>query len=273
MQGGIFIVIYADVLFIVNFFITFLLLQITAKLGKRNPKTIRFVFASALGGGYSLIILADNLPFYLSAISKAVSAMLLVLITFGFKNLKSFASLFFIFLFSSFVFLGIIAGIQMIFASDRISINNGEIYFDINAKQLLFTALFSYICSCVVIRLYNKKLAYGEVYNIVIKNNEKEVSLFALCDTGNKLKEPFSGYPVVIVRAELVCDLFDENKVRLIPATTVNSSSYLKAFKPEYIRVKTKKGYEKIENVYIALSDDLNSKDFSAVINPEILSL
>ena len=272
-QGGIFIVIYADVLFIVNFFITLLLLEITAKAGKRNPKTIRLVISSALGGMYSLIILVDDIPFALMLISKIAFAVLVILISFSFGRLKSFISMLFIFLFLNFVFLGIIAGVQMLFSSDKISINNGEIYFDINARQLLVAALLAYVFSCFFIRIYNKKLAAGEIYSLIIENNSKEVNVFALGDTGNKLREPFSDYPVIIVKAEIVSDLFDESKVRLIPATTINSKSYLKAFKPDCVKLKTAKGYEIIENVYVALSNDMNSNSFSAVINPEIISV
>ena len=272
-QGGIFIVIYADVLFIINFFITLLLLEITAKAGKRNPKTFRIVISSILGGAYSLIILVDEIPFALLLVSKIAFALAVILISFSFGRLKSFLSMLFIFLFSNFVFLGIIAGVQLLFHSDKISINNGEIYFDINAKQLLLASLLAYAASCLIIRLYNKKLASGEVFSIIIKNGEKELSVFALSDTGNKLREPFSNAPVIVVKSELLQGFFDEERARLIPAATVNSKSFLSAFKPESVKIKTKKGWQKIDNAYVALSDEINSNSFSAIINPEILSV
>ena len=65
-----FIVIYLDVLFIINFFITFLLLEITARLCKKEPRLFRLVLSAAFGGMYSMIILVDNLPWYISLISK-----------------------------------------------------------------------------------------------------------------------------------------------------------------------------------------------------------
>ena len=256
-----------------NFFITFLLLEISAKLSKRSAKTIRLVIASSIGGAYSLIILAPDIPIYISVILKALCAVIMLLVVFGFVRLKRFIKLLFIFLFSNFAFLGIITGIQLIFKSDRICTNNGEIYFDINAKQLLLSALIAYLASCIIIRLYNKKLGAGEIYSLVIENDSKEVSLFALSDTGNKLREPFSDCPVIIVKKESCENLFDESKARLIPASTVNSSSYLMAFKPQSVKIKTSRGYEEINNVYIALSDEMNSESFSAIINPEILSV
>ena len=250
-----------------------MLLRITAKAGKRNPALFRLIISAALGGLYSMIILIDDIQLYITALSKIAFSVLIMLISFGFTKIKSFFSMLLIFLFSNFLFLGIITGLQMIFKSDKIITKNGEVYFDISARELLLTALVAYIASCVIIRIYNKRLSAGEIYNLIIVNNSKEISVFALSDTGNKLREPFSNYPVIIVKKEIAKELFDEKNARLIPASTINSSSYLKAYKPECVKVKTAKGYEKIENVFIALSDDLDSKNFSAVINPEIISV
>ncbi|MBQ9530783.1 MAG: sigma-E processing peptidase SpoIIGA [Eubacterium sp.] len=260
-------------MFIINFFITFLLLQISSKIAKRGAKTLRLVAGATLGGAYSLIILIDDIPIYIFLSSKILCAVLLILITFGFMRIKSFISVLMIFLFSNFVFLGVITGIQMLFKSNRICTNNGEIYIDINAKELILSALFAYLAACIIIRLYNKKLGAGEIYSIIIENNSKEVSLFALSDTGNKLREPFSDYPVIIVKKDSCKELFDENSARLIPSSTINSSSYLTAYKPQCVKVKTSRGYEKIENVYVALSEEMNAESFSAIINPEIISV
>ena len=161
----------------------------------------------------------------------------------------------------------------MLWNSSKICTNNGEIYFDINAKELLLSAILAYIASCIIIRLYNNRLGAGEIYTLIIENNSKKVKVFALSDTGNKLREPFSDYPVIIVKKESCKELFDESKARLIPASTINSSSFLYAYKPQYVRIKTTKGYEEIKDVYIALSDEIKSDGFSAIINPEILSV
>lgn len=45
------------------------------------------------------------------------------------------------------------------------------------------------------------------------------------------------------------------------------------AFKPDKIILKSSKGREVIENAYVALSDDIKDDKYSAVLNPEILSV
>lgn len=264
-------VIYVDVLFIINFFITFLLLRVTSVLSKRNFSVIRAVVASAFGGLYSLIILADNISPVLLTLSKPVAAVVFLLIAFKFYRVRQFVISLFVFLFANFVFLGIIAGIYFLSRSDMIVIHNSIVYFDISARSLLGCAFFAYIFSCVIVRLYNRALSKKEIYTITVEYNSKSVTLFAFADTGNNLTEPFSNAPVIIADREKISQLSRGAKTRIIPISTVNSQSLLTAFKPDRVTVKASGFSEVIDNVYIAMSDDIKEKSFSAIINPKIL--
>ena len=247
-------------------------MRITAKIAKKDGNLKRLVPAAAVGGLYSMIILAD-IPPLLSVIFKILACSLIILLAFRFYRVKSFFLTVLIFIFTNFLFLGIIIGVYLIFKSDMIAVKNGSVYFGIGARGLLLCAFFAYILSGIIIRIYNRRLAKGEVYTLEITNKGKTVTAFALSDTGNRLREPFSNEGVIVVKSEIAKDIFDENRMRLIPASTVNSSSYLKAFKPDKIIVKNSNGKEEIENAYVALSDEMQKDGFSAVLNPEILSV
>ena len=253
-----FIVIYLDVLFIINFFITFLLLEITARLCKKEPRLFRLVLSAAFGGLYSMIILVENLPWYISLISKIAACVLIILIAFKFYRVKSFAVALGIFLFSNFLFLGIIVGIYLLSGNQMIAVNNSTVYLNIGAKALLFSAAAAYVIASLVVRIYNKSVSKGDIYSLVIENGGRE---------------PFSDSPVIVVEKEKASCLFENEKARIVPVTSVNKNSYLQAYKPDKITIKTAKGEEVIEKAYIALSDKMKSSGFSAVINPEILSL
>jgi len=261
------------VLFVINFFICFLLLQITAKLAKRSIKTYAHIISSAVGGVYSFIILLDTLNYFVLSVSRAISAAVIVLIAFGFKSLKSFAFTYLLFISSSFIVLGVICALAMLTKSEFISVHNSTVYFDISARGIVLSALFAYILSCVIVRLYNRALSKNEIYTLEIENEGKSVSLFAFCDTGNKLREPFSNYPVIVADSDKIRPLMTETKTRVIPASTVNSRSFLMSFKPDRVTVKTKNGQEELQNVYVALSDEVKTDGFCAVFNPEILSV
>lgn len=259
-------------LFITNFFITFLLLEVTARLTKRQAKTLRLVGASALGGLFALTILL-SLPLVLSYALKIAEGILLLIAAFEFHRIKSFIATLLVFLFSSFTFLGVIIGLYFITKSDKIAIRGGNIYFDIGARELLFCSFIAYVFACFIVRLYNKRLSKGDVYLIEIENNSHTKTLYALSDTGNRLREPFTNSSVIVANRDKLASLYDENRLRVIPASTVNSKGVLYAFKADRVRVKCEKGDEIINGAYIALSDDMNESGYSAVINPEILSV
>lgn len=267
------IVIYVDVLFVVNFFINFLLLQITAKLTKKDSKLYKLIISSCLGGLYSFIILLNELPSYIVVLSKLLVAAVMVLIAFKFYRLSSFLKAVLVFFFSSLIILGVVVGVYFATKTDLIAINNSSVYFNISARGLLLSASLSYVLSCVIIRFYNRSLSKNEFYSLEIYNNNEEVKLNALVDTGNKLREPFSNNPVIIVDSEKCKKIVGSANLRYIPASTVTGEALLEAFKPERVVIKAANESEVVENVYIALSNDVKNDGYSAVINPEILSV
>lgn len=242
-------------------------------MSKKQPKTIRFIIASAFGGLYSFIIFANELNPVVLGLTKILAAIIIVLIAFRFYRVKSFSITLGLFLVSNFIMLGIIIGLYLLTKSKYIIVNNSIFYFDISARGLLVCAFFAYLLSCLVVKIYNRSLSKNEVYKIVIENNSKSVVLFALADTGNKLYEPFSNSPVIIADKRAVEDIVCDSTIRIIPASTVNNSSFLQGFRPDKVTVKTADGDEIIENIYIAMSENMKKNNFSAVINPEILSV
>ncbi len=266
-------VIYVDVLFVVNFFINYFLLGVTAKFSKFNPKTFRLILASALGGAYSLIILADNIGVIVLWASKLIVAALMLLVAFSYHRVKSFALSFLIFAFVNLIFLGMIIGVCITFNPQSVAVHNSVVYFDISARGLLFCAFVAYLLSCIVVRIHNRRLLKREIYSITIFANNQQVTLYAFLDTGNKLREPFSDTPVIIADKSKVAHCATNKNIRLIPTSTVNSQSLLTAFKADKVIIKSSTGQEVVENLYIALTDQLNNQSYSAIINPEILHI
>ncbi len=247
-------------------------MQATAKFTKKETKTSRFLLASAIGGVYSFVILFD-LPTVVVALSKALAAGVIVAAAFRFLRVKSFLAAYAVFFFTNYVFLGIVYGLTLAFKTPYIMLDNGTVYVNIGARGLLASAFFAYIVSCLAVRIYNRRLAAGQIYTLTVENGGNTAKLYAFSDTGNKLREPFSDAPVIIADKRKVESLVAPDKVRIIPASTVNSNSFMLSFRPERVTVHTANGAEELQNVYIALSDDMHSDTFSAIINPEILSV
>lgn len=262
-------VIYADVLFIINFFITFFLLQLTAKLSKNNDKLWRIVLGSLIGGVYSLVILADDLHFLVSIAGKLAVGALIILVSFRLRGFKNYVKELFVFFLANFMFLGIIIGTWMIFKPKGVLINNSTVYFDISARLLLFSAMLAYLLSVLIIRIYNNKISAKELYRAVVYKNNREYKFFAFADSGNNLKEPFSDYPVIVADKSLFDSVETE---RLIPYSTIGNEGVLCAFKPDKVVIKTSRGQTEISDVYVALNNNVRKGEYRGILNPKILN-
>lgn len=262
-------VIYIDILFVVNFFITFFLLLVTAKFSKRSEKLWRIVLASFTGGVYSLVILWDSLNFAVSCIGKLAAAMIIIFAAFKFKGFKTYIKEVGIFFFVNLLFVGIIIGLWFIFKPDGVVINNSTVYFNVSARNLLITALIAYLISVVIIRIYNNKTSVKELYSVTVYNNENKTKFFAFADSGNNLKEPFSDFPVIVADDSLF-----ENAPcqRLIPFSSVGGEGVLSAFKPDKVEISSSLGSVEINDVYIALSSSVKKGEYQGILNPKLLN-
>ncbi len=261
-------IIYVDVLFVVNFFITYLLLLLTKLFIKENTKTSRLLLSSLAGGLYSLVILLDELHFLITVLGKIIISAIIILIAFGFKRADVFFRTLGIFYFSNMLLLGVILALWLIFKPQGITIHNDVLYFDIPARTLLISALAAYLTALLVVKIYNRTVGKNEIYSLTIFKDGAQVHMYAFADTGNKLKEPFSDYPVIVVDSSKVS--FDTQRV--IPFNSVGGEGVLKAFKPDKIKISSGKKSFETDRVYVAVST-VDSKDFSAILNPEIINI
>lgn len=255
----------------INFFLTFLLLELSAKLSKLAPSFCAVIIASIIGSLYSLIIFVDDINPFLLEISKLIASVIILLVAFRFNRLGLFIKVLVIYYISSFLLLGFIMAMCFIFKLKFVAINNSVLYFNISAPVIIASAFVAYLLSSLFIRLYNRGLSKNELYTLIIENKGTTVRLNALLDTGNRLKEPFSNRPVIVVDSNKI-KTCDEN-VRQVPVSTINGTTILTAFKPDKIILKSTKGEEIIENAYIALSEEIGSENYSAIFNNDILSI
>ena len=121
--GGIFLIVYADILFVLNFFITYLLLMLTKALTKSTAKTIRMLLGAFIGAVYSLVIFIPGLNVITTVLGRLGVSLLIVFFSFGFVRASVFLKKTICFYFSNLVFLGVILAIWLSFKPKGIFIN------------------------------------------------------------------------------------------------------------------------------------------------------
>lgn len=136
--------------------------------------------------------------------------------------------------------------------------------------------------------------------NIKIKLNNEEIKTKAMIDSGNMLKEPITGTPVIVVESTLLegaipheilknleqiiggdFNKIDEEikkeymtKLKLIPYSSLGKQNgMLLGIKPDFIEIQKEENFEKIDNVIIGIyNKSLTRKgEYRALLGIELL--
>ena len=246
-------IIYIDLLIIVNFLFDFLLLLTINIALKRYTKIYRLILAS-LFGEITLLSLFIPISSYLLTILKVVMGIIMVLIAFGYKNIK-YSLYNALYLYMTSVILG------------------GFIYFlniefeNMNYLIILFIApliLYVFIKSIKVLK--EIKNYYYKV-SILFENNFK-IEITGFLDTGNKLIDPITRKPIILINKKKIKGCINIRSPMYVPYNSLNHHGLLECIKPKYIMINDKK----LTNYLVGLSEEsfqLNGID--CLLNYKIL--
>lgn len=274
-------VIYIDVLIFLNTIITFLLLLASSRLMKLYPSAGRFAIASVLGGISSLIILAPEMGFFLSLLTKLLFSLVIVTCAYNPRSFSAIAKETGYFFAVNFIFAG-----MMLFASSLpgislINYNNGAVYINFSFFSLIASCIICYAVTCILGRLTKHKNSDCEVLFVQIFHNGKTVRSAAIADTGNALSDPYTGKALIVADKATLEPILPENirlyletgtcedGIKLIPCNTVTGSSLMPCFKADKISIKSEKTATELTNREIAVSSQQLTE---IILPPSILS-
>ena len=240
---------YVDILVILNTLVNYFILLAIRKITHSYTKRWRIALGAFVGGLSSLLLFLEHLNIIMTLL-KILSGVLMIAVTFEIKPIKQFVKKLFFLFAITFLFGGVTYAIYIFFDKDILIYSNGIIYFDVDMTFLVICSVISYFVITLITKYTDKKSSKNKEYYITIENNGKGVSCTGLMDTGNNLREPFSDYPVIIVDKSIFNQLYTSETTRIIPVSTVNGESIIKAFKPQKVII----GDFVTEKVYIGES-------------------
>ena len=253
--------IYVDLLFFLNTAFDFLLLLTVNIILRRNVKLLRIMFG-ALFGGSSIFILFFKINSFELFILKILISIIMILITFKFKNKKYFfKNLFFLYTAS------MILGGFLYFLNVEFSYKQEGLVFYHNGLSINF--IFLIITSPLILYIYIRqgiklKTNYSKYYKVNIYIDNKKIRLTGFLDTGNKLKDPYSKKPIIIVNERLIKN---KKKYYYIPIKTINEESLIKCIKPDKIEIESI-GYK---DAVIGLSKTKIDEDVDCILQESLL--
>ncbi len=212
---------YLDLIMIFNFLMNINVIYITSFILKRKVKIKYIIIASILGIIPTLIYLICNI-FLVNTLFFIVFSFIISVIVFGYKSIiYTIKNIIYMYLVS--VLLG------------------GSLYmFNLRINNPLLNILILIILSIFFNRIYYKLLLNlkennSSYYQVSIHYKNEVISCIGFLDTGNKIIDPYRGYPVILLNNNLLKQTID--KYILVPYYTVNGSSLLKCFRPDNIYI------------------------------------
>lgn len=217
--------IYLDLIFLLNFIIDFLIIVTESIVLKNNTKFIKLVLSS-LVGSLSLVILFINFDTIFLFIIKLFISIIMVLIAFGYKNIKYVLTNVIYFLFISILYGGF-----LYFIIYNINYKNYELSFvknnfDIN---LIFLVILSPVILYIYIKQIKEKYKISLRVKVSVYINSKEIILNGFIDSGNNLKDPYKNRDVMITDSKEIKNYILKSQYILIPYETIGKKGFLKA--------------------------------------------
>ena len=205
----------------------YLLLLACARLSKHTPELIRFLLAAVVGGIHVLVSLLPGCGFLGKMVFRLLTIPLISMLAFGFG---------------------------------RQHVGKYAIYFllclavDGAVGKGMLAVIFGILMLAL---LFRRSRGQGGVIPVAISYGDKRLSLAALRDTGNRLRDPVSGGSVMVIGAEAARYLTGLTReqlkkpletlgaipgLRLIPYKAVGSSGFLLGMKLSKVQIGSWRG-------------------------------
>ena len=276
-------VIYADVLVILNIYVTYLMLSLTGVICRKKRNPLRLLISSAAAGFYSLIILVPDISETLTAVTRIPFGIALCLTAFGFCNKRVFLRIVLCFFAVSFSFAGIMLFLWLFFAPQGMYYSNGIVYFNINTATLVVLTIICYVIVSVFHRYIRCKAPVNMIYDCEVEFSGKKYFCHCFLDTGNGLTDPYNSNPVIIIHEDkfkgAVPEKFQSDshsnngKFRLIPCRSVSGNELLLGFTPDKIHIKGLERQFTCKEVTVALTKEkIRGGSFDGILPPELFT-
>lgn len=300
-------VVYADMIFLLNGTIDFLLLWLTAGIRKQRVKLGRLFLAACVGGAYSMLHLWPQFALAYFFPVKIVISLVMVWIAYGFQHPLAFFRNLGLFYLVCFIAGGAMIAFHYVMVGD--SQVAGGIFFTQTAQGwgspvswalilLGFPLVWGYTKFSLGSLKENQRIQQV-LTDVRIYLAQAKLCCVGLVDTGNHLRDPITRTPVMIVELEPLNDWLPEElkqmliqhdwekgwsrlptdwmrRVRVVPYRVAGKDHQMMiALKPDYVEIRQENHWHKVEKILIGIDVGHLSSDgtYQAIIHPSCYAL
>ena len=270
-----------------------IIIYATAIIIKKEIRIIRIIFGSLIGAIYATIYYITKLEIYSSTFLKLILSVVMVYISFNSKKIKFFLKELLIFYFT---FGGVTFALLYFISPNSIIFQNGVLVGIYPLKMILIGGLIGFSIIILSFKTIKNTISKKDMVCILsIKFDKKEVTTNAIIDTGNFLKEPITGNPVVIATKECLVKIIPEailnntnnivngqyiidkkylSKIKIIPFSALGiENGVLIGIKPDKITIYYQEKEKIFDDVIIGIYNKKISKNnkYNALIGLDII--
>ena len=280
--------VYVDLFFMINFSMDMLGLVLATRLLSRAVPILRIVLASAFGALYACVSLFWVIPPFWKILIDVLAGFIIGAIAImKRKNVRDVLGFSIVYTAVSIVLGGFMTVLFSIF--NRLNVyklfGDGGGGDGISVWLFALLALISGALSLLGGNVFRKKSSRKEG-ELCITFNKKSITLKAMCDSGNLLKEPVSSKMCIVVDTDAVIPIFPisardkikagngldascaiADRIRVIPISTVSGESMLYAFRADSVRLNMGKGWSELD-VYVAFGKLGSTADGAKALVP-----
>lgn len=278
-------IVYADVLFLINFISSYIMLRLIERLIlKRRVKTVRMVIAAAVGGMASVVIFCAGLPDALLLPIRTLSAVIMVFAAFFTRGGHIFRTVLWLFALSGMTVAAAIMLTMLLGQATGALVKCGTVYFDLPSGVFLTIFILSYAAMAFFMKTLQNCRAKRR-YPVTISFGGKKITVTALFDSGNLLRDPLSGKCVSVLEWDKAKELIgadysydallehtDDVVVRAVPYRGINGTGgIIYVFTADALEIPEEK--KSAENTLIGLYNGRLSPDgeYNALVNSALL--
>ena len=289
---------YVEDLLALNFMMNVFLLYLTARLLGRNVAKKRILAGGFLAALYSLAVYFPASAVFFSWAGKLLVSLLVVWFTFRPKRLVETLRLCGGFLLASFIVGGSIFALYF-FAGAQVILEGGVFYLQPAWPGMLFYGTLIAFFLLLAVWHFGEWQRHSRKYRFCLEifDGENKVKVNALVDTGNRLRDPFTGKPLCVASFHTVGRLLppvlrtayqtgkdpvlvldelsgaEAAKFGVAPFRALENAGILLTYRPEKVILSTSNYREERQDLLFALTTKPLSLDDEAevLLHPYIL--
>lgn len=275
-------VVYADILIVLNLIVDYFLLRASAKISGVTPCLGRMICGAAAGAVSSIYIFLPQSGIMFELLFRMVVCLVMTVCTFGFHTLKAYFKNALILFAVTCAYAGIMIALWYVFKPNGMLINNSVVYFDISPVVLVGSSVVGYILFSVFSTIFSKNSKCAERCSVTVFADGKSADMTAIIDTGNSVEDVFGSSEVIVADKSSIERLFGDvsdrekeslkKRYRVLPCGTVTGGGMLEGYRCDSAVITEGKKSITLKNPILAVSKVSLNDDYSAIVNPRIFT-